>query len=118
MSKPSAGVPCEVNAMAKNHEPAQMHMRTHVWQDGKLLSDIPVGKLEGMRDDPHTLVWVDLEGDPRHHDRKLADVFGISRLTMETIEEERERARFTQGRNYFYIITHSLIFDTVTDEAQ
>src|SRR5262249_17915586 len=95
-----------------------MQVRTRVWQNGKLLSDIPIAKLEGMGDDPHTLVWVDLEGDPSRHDRKLADVFGISRLTMETIEEERERARFTQGRNYFYIITHSLLFDPVTDEAE
>jgi magnesium transporter len=95
-----------------------MQVRTRVWQDGKLLSDLPVGKLEGMRDDPHAHVWVDLEGDPNHHDHKLAEVFGLSHLTMETIEEERERARFTQGRNYFYIITHSLIFDPVTDEAE
>jgi len=36
---------------------------------------------------------------------------------METIEEAHERARFTQGRDYFYIITHSLVFDPVTDEA-
>src|SRR5579885_2121972 len=95
-----------------------MQVRTRVWQDGKLQSDIPVSKLKGMRDDPHTLVWVDLEGDPAHHDHKLADTFGISRLTMEAIEDEHERARFTQGRNYFHVITHSLIFDPATDEAE
>ncbi len=95
-----------------------MQVRTRVWQDGKLRSDIPVGKLKGIRDDPKALVWVDLEGDPSHHDHKLAEVFGISRLTMETIEEEHARARFTQGRNYFYLITHSLFFDPATDEAK
>jgi magnesium transporter len=95
-----------------------MRMRTHVWRDGKLLTDVPVEKLKGMRDDPHTLVWMDMEGDPRQHADKLAHAFGLSRLTVETIEEERERARFTQGRDYFYIITHSLLFDPKTDAAE
>ena len=47
-----------------------------------------------------TLIWMDLEGDPQTYGEELVKLFGISPLTLEMLQEQRERARFAEGEGY------------------
>src|SRR5436305_2304818 len=47
----------------------------------------------------------------------LKDVFKLQHITIQTICEERERAKFAETDNYDYMVVHGLVFDATTDEA-
>ncbi|HEX8036128.1 MAG TPA: magnesium/cobalt transporter CorA [Ktedonobacterales bacterium] len=88
-----------------------------VWQNNKILADVSHAVIARVQDDPHALLWLDLEGDPQAFGPTLAKTFGLSPITIETIDEEHERAKLTQGHNYFYLVVHGLVYDEKTDEA-
>ncbi len=88
-----------------------------VWQNSNLQADVSHAIIERVQDDPHALIWLDLEGDPHTLGPTLARTFGLSQIVIETINDEHERAKLIQGHNYFYLVVHGLTYDEKTDEA-
>jgi len=90
-----------------------VQQRTLLWQDGKLSADLSPGALQSAVQNPHALVWLDLkiEDDPTQYASMLSNVFQISHLTIETIDEKLERAKLVSGHGYFYLVVHGLDFD-------
>ncbi len=94
-----------------------MRKRLMISRNDKRSFDPSQQELEDALDDPNSLIWLDVEGNPTEASALLTTTFKLSSLTMDTIAEEYERARFVEGDDYFYLVTHSLAFDTQTDEA-
>lgn len=88
-----------------------------VWQNNKLQVDVSHEVIARVQDDPHALIWLDLEGEPHAQGPMLAKTFGLSQITIDTIEEEHERAKLVRGHNYFYLVVHALTYDAKTDGA-
>ena len=89
-----------------------------LWRNGTLAAeDIPLEVLQDALSDPHALVWLDIEGDPGEYVNMLSSVFKLPHITIKTIGEEQERAKFVEGDGYFYVVVHGLTFDTKTEEA-
>jgi magnesium transporter len=95
-------------------------MRQHllVWHDGKIQPEFAPSKLGQVLDAPDALVWLDLEGDPAKAHHLLTHTFGLSRLTMRTIDEDEERAKFVEGHGYFYLVMHGIAFDQQPEDAK
>ena len=68
--------------------------------------------------DPQALIWLDIQGDCNPSERMLKDVFKLQRITIQTMCEEHERAKFAESDDYFYLVVHGLVFDTTTEEAE
>jgi magnesium transporter len=69
------------------------------------------------RDDPGALVWLDIEGSIADERALLAKDFGLSPITLDTMAERYERAKFVEGHGYYYLVTHGLEFDPRTQQA-
>ncbi len=91
--------------------------RIVVWQNGRTSTEISPDALQGIVHDPHALVWLDILGDSRSQETLLHDVFELASITLKTMSEERERAKFTEQENYFYLVVHGMSFDARTNEA-
>jgi len=89
-----------------------------VWRDGKAQADLSPAGVQTAARDTQARVWLDIEGDPAPHLHMLATTFGLSRMTLDSIIEEGERARFVEGHGYFYVVNHALTFDKDTEEAE
>lgn len=94
-------------------------MRQHllVWQNGELQSGLSPSNLGQTLDAEGSLIWLDIEGDPTGAQKLLSHTFGLSRLTVRTIGEEDERAKFVEGHNYFYLVMHGIGFDQQTEDS-
>ena len=88
-----------------------------VWQNGRTSTEISPAALQGIVHDPHALVWLDILGDSGSQETLLHDVFELAPLTLKTMSEERERAKFTEQENYFYLVVHGMSFNAQTSEA-
>jgi magnesium transporter len=93
--------------------------RALLWQDGKLMADESTRTIKNALQDPAAVVWLDLimDHDPEQYMSILRSVLKFSHLTIESIREEHERSKLTQGIGYFYLVMHELDFDTTTGEA-
>jgi len=93
--------------------------RALLWQDGKLGTDASIQSIQNTLQEPDTMIWLDLmiENDQEKYTSLLHNVFKFSHLTLESIMEEKERSKLTQGNGYFYLVVHGLDFDTTTEEA-
>jgi magnesium transporter len=93
--------------------------RALLWQDGKLRADESTQTIKNALQDPAAVVWLDLiiDQDPEQYMSILRNVLKFSHLTIESIREEHERSKLTQGNGYFYLVMHELDFDTTTGEA-
>jgi len=89
-----------------------------IWRDGKLRAEASPQELESAQRSGRAFTWLDLEGDPRRYHSLLAGTFGLSRITVETIEEERERAKLVERHGYFHLVVHGLVFDPSSDETE
>jgi magnesium transporter len=89
-----------------------------VWSNGALRVEPKEAPLADLVSDPQALIWVDVEGDLQPFEEDLINAFGISPLTVEMLEEQRERARFAEGEGYYYLAVHGLTFDAATGEGQ
>ncbi|HTI15909.1 MAG TPA: magnesium/cobalt transporter CorA [Dictyobacter sp.] len=91
-----------------------------IWQQGKLQTDCSLEHLHEVLQDPEALIWLDLQIEHTLDKYKdlLLSVFQLSHLTIETIKEQRERARLVHQHDYFYLVTHSLIFDQELQDAR
>ena len=94
-------------------------MRQHllVWQNGELQSGLSPSGLGQALDVEGSLIWLDIEGDPTEAQKLLEHSFGLSRLTVRTIDDEHERAKFVEGHEYFYLVMHGIGFDQQTEDA-
>src|SRR6266699_2818364 len=79
-----------------------------LWRNGKLTTDLAPEALQDVLGDPQSLVWLDIEGGPGEYTDMLSRVFKLSHITIKTIQEERERAKFFEGNDYFYVVLHWL----------
>lgn len=94
-------------------------MQQHLlaWQNGKLQPDLSPSGLSQLLNTEGSVVWLDIEGDPTAAQETLLHTFGLSRLTVRTIGEEAERSKFVEGRNYFYLVMHTIGFDQQSEDA-
>lgn len=94
-------------------------MKQHllVWQNGELLPSLSPNGLSQALNSDGSLVWLDIEGDPKEATNQLINTFGLSRLTVRTIGEQAERAKFVEGHNYFYLVLHGIGFDAKSEDA-
>ena len=91
--------------------------RTVVWQHGAITAEPAPERWQEVLADPHALLWLDIVGESRSEEALLRNVFHLAPITLETMGEERERAKFTEQEHYFYLVVHGLAFDTPTGEA-
>ncbi len=89
-----------------------------LWQNGKVTCDWSSNALHQALQDHTAHVWLDVQGeDIENTSEMLRHDFQLSQLTLDTIAEEKERARLVEQHNYFYLVVHGLTFDPKTDEA-
>ena len=69
--------------------------RTVVWQNGKTSTESSPDTLEEVLHDPHALIWLDILGDCASQATLLHDVFELAPITIQTMSEEKERAKFS-----------------------
>jgi magnesium transporter len=92
-------------------------LRTVVWQNGKISTEGPPEKLQEVLQDPHALIWLDIVGNCAPQETLLHNVFELAPITIQTMAEEKERAKFNEQDNYYYLVVHGMSFDTQTNEA-
>ena len=89
-----------------------------LWQHGNVTCDWSSEILHHVLQDHDAHVWLDVQGeDIEQMSEMLRHDFGLSQLTLDTIAEEKERARLVEQHNYFYLVVHGLVFDSETDTA-
>ncbi|QBD82494.1 magnesium/cobalt transporter CorA [Ktedonosporobacter rubrisoli] len=91
-----------------------------VWQNGQVSTNCSLEALPGILADPQALVWLDLllEDELQPYQDMLSSKFKLSRLTIETLNEARERARLVEQTGYFHLVVHGLAFDVENIEAR
>ena len=92
-------------------------LRTVVWQNGKISTDSSPEIIQEALHDPHALIWLDIMGNCSSQEALLHNVFELAPITIQTMDEEKERAKFNEQENYFYLVVHGLSYDTQIDEA-
>jgi magnesium transporter len=92
--------------------------RLFIWQNGKVKADATPDSVQEALRDPQALIWMDCEDDLAQSAHMLARTFKFSRITMETIGEEHERAKLSEGDGYFYLVTHGLDYDGKAQAAR
>lgn len=94
----------------------KQQQHTIIWRDGKLSIDPSPDNIQEALNDPQALVWLDIEGDCSVYAGLLHDMFKLQHITIQTISEEHERAKFAESDDYFYLVVHGLAFDARTEE--
>lgn len=88
-----------------------------LWSNNVLTEDISPAMLAKARRSEGTLIWLDLSGEMAKYRSLLRETFGLSALTISTITDTAERARFVSTPQYFYLIAHGLTYDVKSDQA-
>ncbi len=104
--------------LQQEEKPLKQQLRTILWQNGSIQINPHLENLPEILGDPQALIWLDIQGDCNPSERMLKDVFKLQRITIQTICEEHERAKFAESDDYFYLVVHGLVFDTTTEEAE
>ena len=104
--------------ISQQEKPLKQQVRTIIWQKGKLSFDLPLEKLPETLNDPQALVWLDIQGDFSPFESMLRNVFKLQHITVQTMCEEHERAKFAESEDYYYLVVHGLTFDATTEEAE
>ncbi len=102
--------------ISQQEKSLKQQLRTIIWQNGKLSIDPPLENLRETLNDPQVLVWLDIQGDCSPSESMLRNVFKLQHITVHTMCEEHERAKFSESDDYRYIVVHGLVFDTRTEE--
>src|SRR5258708_14098462 len=105
------------NQQKKNKPLQKEELRTVVWQNGKISTDSSPETIQEVLHDPHALIWLDIMGNCSSQEALLHDVFELAPITIQTMDEEKERAKFNEQENYFYLVVHGLSYDAQVDEA-
>ena len=94
----------------------QQQLHTIIWRNGNLSFDPPQDQLQEVLNDPQALIWLDIEGACSLSESMLRNVFKLQHITIQTICEEHERAKFAESDDYRYLVVHGLVFDATTEE--
>jgi magnesium transporter len=86
-----------------------------IWQDKSLRVDVPPDELRHVPHEGDTLIWLDIQDDPGKWRQLLAGTFCLAPITLNTIAEPAERAKLSEGPNYFHLVVHALSFDAAAD---
>jgi magnesium transporter len=84
-----------------------------VWRNREIHADCSLDTLREALQDNKAVSWLDLQvhtGKLEKYADLLTDTFKLSALTIDTIQEERERARLVEYRGYFYLVVHGMEF--------
>ena len=104
--------------LQQEEKPLKQQVRSVLWQNGGIDIDVPSEHLPEMLSNQQTLVWLDIQGDCTPYEQVLKDVFKLQRITISTMSEEHERAKFTETEDYSYLVVHGLVFDATTEEDE
>jgi len=103
--------------LQQQEKPFKQQLQTTIWQNGKPGIETSLEKLPETLNDPQALVWLDIQGDSSSSENMLRNVFKLQHITVQTMCEEHERAKFAESDSYRYMVVHGLVFDTTTEEA-
>jgi magnesium transporter len=104
--------------LQQEEKPLKQQLRMIVWQNGSIHINLQLENLPEILSDPQALIWLDIQGDSNPSKGMLKDVFKLQQITIQTMCEEHERAKFAESEDYYYIVVHGLVFDTTTEEAE
>ena len=96
----------------------KQQLRTILWQNGSISINPPLERLPETLNDPQALIWLDIEGDCSPSESLLRNVFRLQYITVRTMGEEHERAKFSESDDYRYLVVHGLEFDMTTEEEK
>ena len=96
----------------------KQQLRTILWQNGSIHINPQLENLPEILSDPQALIWLDIQGDCNPSKGMLKDVFKLQHITIQTMCEEHERAKFAESDDYYYLVVHGLVFDATTEEAE
>ncbi len=102
----------------QEEKPLKQQLRTIVWQNGDIRINPPLEDLPAILNDTQALAWLDIQGDCNSSERMLKDMFKLQHITIQTMCEEHERAKFAESDDYYYLVVHGLTFDAKTEEAE
>jgi len=102
----------------QQEKPLKQQLQTTLWQNSSISTNPPLENLPEILNDPQALVWLDIQGDCNPSERMLKDVFKLQHITIHTMCEEHERAKFAESDDYSYIVVHGMVFDATTEEAE
>lgn len=90
-----------------------------VWRNHQETVNCSIDQLHDALQDEHAVVWLDIQtGDKLStYNELLTTDFKLSRLVMDSIAEERERAKLVEIHDAFYVVLHGIAFDPETEEA-
>jgi magnesium transporter len=104
--------------LQQQEKPLKQQLQTILWQNGSISINPLSENVPVILNDPQALVWLDIQGDFTPSERMLKDVFKLKHITIQTMGEEHERAKFNESDDYDYIVVHGLVFDATTGEAE
>jgi magnesium transporter len=104
--------------LEQQEKPLKQQLRTILWENGGIHINPPLENLPDILHDPQALIWLDIQGDCSPSERMLNDVFKLQHITIKTMSEEHERAKFAESDDYRYLVVHGLVYDATTDEAE
>jgi magnesium transporter len=104
--------------LQQEEKPLKQQLRILVWQNGSIHINLQLENLPEILSDPQALIWLDIQGDCTPSRGMLKDVFKLQHITIQTMCEEHERAKFAESEEYYYIVVHGLVFDATTEEAE
>ncbi len=102
--------------ISQQEKQLKQQLRTVIWRDSKLSIDPSPDKMQEVLNDPQALIWLDIEGDCSLSASMLRNVFKLQHITVQTMCEEHERAKFAESDDYCYIVVHGLAFDATIEE--
>src|SRR5215467_3686762 len=103
--------------LQQQEKPLKQQLGTILWENGGIRINPPLENLPEILRDPQALIWLDMQGDCNPSKSMLKDVFKLQHITIQTMCEEHERAKFAESDDYYYLVVHGLVFDTTTEEA-
>jgi magnesium transporter len=102
--------------LQQQNKPIKQQVQTIIWQNGGISINPTLEMLPETLNDPQALIWLDIEGDCSLSESLLRNVFKLQHITIQTICEEHERAKFAESDDYRYLVVHGLVFDATTEE--
>lgn len=90
-------------------------IHSRVYKGDQLLCDLPLEDLSRLARDPAARLWIDLAAADDKQVAEIVGWFGIGHLTVEDIIEQEQRAKFEEGDGYYYLVMHTIHFDSKTD---
>jgi magnesium transporter len=89
-------------------------------QQGTLHHECSIQKASQALQDEQAVIWLDIQSGEdwlQKYAPILLHDFNLSPLTINTLQENKERAKLLHQHHYFYLVTHGLDFDADKIEA-